>query len=119
MSQPTAIALGLDFGTESVRALFVDLQGNEKASAVVAYAHGQITDYLPGTNDRLPADFALQHPLDWIDSAAQAVRTGLTNGQIEPARVISIGVDFTSCTMLPALKNGTPLCVETRWATEK
>ncbi len=104
MSQASAIALGLDFGTESVRALFVDLEGNEKASAVVAYPHGQIIDSLPGTNERLPADFALQHPLDWIESAAQAVRTGLTNGSIDPTRVMSIGVDFTSCTMLPALR---------------
>ena len=119
MSQASAIALGLDFGTESVRALFVDLEGNEKASAVVAYPHGQIIDSLPGTNERLPADFALQHPLDWIESAAQAVRTGLTNGSLDPTSVMSIGVDFTSCTMLPALRNGTPLCVESRWAAEK
>jgi L-ribulokinase len=119
MSQTSAIALGLDFGTESVRALFVDLEGNEKASAVITYPHGQIVDSLPGTNERLPADFALQHPLDWVESAAQVVRTGIANGSLDPASVISIGVDFTSCTMLPALRNGTPLCVESRWAAEK
>ena len=67
----------------------------------------------------MPADFALQHPLDWINSAAKAVQAGLKSGPIEPANVVSIGVDFTSCTMLPALKDGTPLCVESRWATEK
>jgi L-ribulokinase len=119
MSPDSAIALGLDFGTESIRALFVDLQGNEKASAVVPYGHGQIIDYLPNTNDRLPADFALQHPLDWVDSAAKAVQAGLKSGPIDPTAVVSIGVDFTSCTMLPALKDGTPLCVDSRWATEK
>ena len=119
MSQASAIALGLDFGTESVRALFVDLEGNEKASAVVAYPHGQITEFLPGTDNRLPADFALQHPLDWVESAAQAVRMAVASGPIDAGHVISIGVDFTSCTMLPALKDGTPLCVESRWAAEK
>lgn len=119
MSQSSAIALGLDFGTESVRALFVDLDGNEKASAVVAYSHGQITEVLPGTENRLPADFALQHPLDWVESAAQAVQTAVATGQIDAVHVMSIGVDFTSCTMLPTLKNGTPLCVESRWAAEK
>src|ERR1700677_2485606 len=98
MSPDSAIALGLDFGTESVRALFVDLEGNEKASAVVTYPHGQIIDSLPGTNERLPADFALQHPLDWIEAAAQAVRTGLANGSLDATSVMSIGVDFTSCT---------------------
>jgi L-ribulokinase len=119
MNQASAIALGLDFGTESVRALFVDLEGNEKGSAVVSFPHGQITDYLPGTNDRLPADFALQHPADWVDSAAEAVRTALANNRIDASQVMSIGVDFTSCTMLPTLKDGTPLCVENRWAREK
>ncbi len=104
MSQASAIALGLDFGTESVRALFVDLEGNEKASAVVAYPHGQITEFLPGTDNRLPADFALQHPLDWVESAAQAVRMAVASGPIDSGHVISIGVDFTSCTMLPALE---------------
>jgi L-ribulokinase len=119
MSQASAIALGLDFGTESVRALFVDLEGNEKGSSVVAYPHGQITEFLPGSDSRLPADFALQHPLDWVESAAQAVRMAVASGPIDAAQVISIGVDFTSCTMLPALNNGTPLCVESRWAAER
>lgn len=119
MTQAAPIALGLDFGTESVRALFVDLEGNEKGSAVVAYPHGQITEFLPGSDQRLPADFALQHPLDWVESAGQAVRMGMTNGRIDPASVMSIGVDFTSCTMLPALRDGTPLCVDSRFAAEK
>ena len=44
MSKRSKIALGLDFGTESVRALLVDLQGHEHGSAVAAYRHGQITE---------------------------------------------------------------------------
>jgi L-ribulokinase len=115
----SSVALGLDFGTESVRALLVDLEGNEHGSAVVDYAHGQITERLPTTGELLPPDFALQHPIDWIDSAATAVRTALEAGQIDPRRVLSIGVDFTSCTMLPTLADGTPLCVDPRWAAEK
>ncbi|MEY2878657.1 MAG: hypothetical protein RLZZ15_1037, partial [Verrucomicrobiota bacterium] len=35
------VSLGLDFGTESVRALLVDLRGRELASAVARYPHGQ------------------------------------------------------------------------------
>jgi L-ribulokinase len=114
-----AVALGLDFGTESVRALFVDREGNEHGSAVVDYAHGQITERLPTTGELLPPDFALQHPIDWIDSAATAVRTALEAGRIDSSRVLSIGIDFTSCTMLPTLADGTPLCVDPRWAAEK
>ena len=40
-------------------------------------------------------------------------------GAIDPSRVIGIGVDFTSCTMLPALRDGTPLCLDKRWAANK
>ncbi len=119
MSASSLVGLGLDFGTESVRALLVDLEGNEHGSAVVDYAHGQITERLPATGEVLPPDFALQHPLDWIDAAAAAVRSALASGKVEPSRILGIGVDFTSCTMLPTLADGTPLCVDPRWASEK
>ncbi|OHB81107.1 MAG: ribulokinase [Planctomycetes bacterium RBG_16_64_10] len=114
-SQP--LALGLDFGTESVRALLVDLRGREHGSAVASYRHGQITETLPGTGTRLPADFALQDPDDWLRSSGQAVRKALR--QAGRANVISIGVDFTSCTMLPTLRNGTPLCQLAQFAGAK
>src|ERR1700685_298875 len=113
------IALGLDFETESVRALLVDVEGNQQGSAVFAYQPAQIIDSLPGTGERLPADFALQHPLDWVESAAHAVRAAVADGQVDAARVGSIGVDFTSCTMLPTLADSTPLCVDDRWSREK
>lgn len=105
------IALGLDFGTESVRALFVDLCGVERSQAAVKYAHGQITKQLPSTGAALPPLFALQHPSDWLNDAAKAVRQAMSNGNIKPESVIGIGVDFTSCTMLPAKADGTPLCL--------
>ena len=72
MISSTPLALGLDFGTASVRALLVDRQGNERGAAVVKYRHGQITQTLPGGKTPLPADFALQHPNDWLESAARA-----------------------------------------------
>jgi L-ribulokinase len=120
MAKPDKLALGLDFGTESVRALIVDLNGCEQASAVAPYAHGQITDTLPGTGEKLPADFAFQHPQDWIESSAQAVREALQQGGPKSRdTVISIGVDFTSCTMLPTRRDGTPLCLLPEFAAEK
>jgi len=113
------VSLGLDFGTESVRALLVDLRGQELGAAVARYPHGQITDTLPGTGEKLPPDFAFQHPGDWLKAAAQAVRAALKQGKVAPKEVVGIGVDFTSCTMLPALADGTPLCLTERWAGEK
>ncbi|HEX7010835.1 MAG TPA: ribulokinase [Phycisphaeraceae bacterium] len=113
------LALGLDFGTESVRALLVTLAGQELGSAVVPYAHGQITRTLPGTGETLPPEFALQHPQDWLDASAQAVHAAMRQAGAHPQQVIGIGVDFTSCTMLPARRDGTPLCLLPHLAAEK
>jgi L-ribulokinase len=66
---------------------------------------------LPGSAQPLPADYALQHPGDWMSSLAIACRAAVTEANLDPAQVIGIGVDFTSCTMLPALADGTPLCL--------
>src|SRR5258705_8006657 len=74
MPTSSRIALGIDFGTESVRALLVDTRGNERGSAVARYKHGQITDVLPTGGPKLPASYALQHPQDWLDSSVKAVR---------------------------------------------
>ncbi len=119
MATAGKVALGLDFGTESVRALLVTLEGDELASAVARYQHGQITRTLPSTGEPLPPDFALQHPDDWLRASARAVRQAVRRGRIDPQSVISIGVDFTSCTMLPTLADGTPLCELDAFADEK
>src|SRR5438093_3031159 len=108
---PSRVALGLDFGTESVRAVLVDLDGNELASDVHRDRHGQIVETLPTSGRKLPPHYALQHPGDWLDSAASAVRRVLRQAGLQGREVIGIGVDFTSCTMLPALGDGTPLCL--------
>lgn len=112
------LALGLDFGTESVRALLVDLCGREHGSAAVRYRHGQITEALPGSARKLPPHYALQHPADWLDSAAEATRAALRQASAGGGEVIGIGVDFTSCTMLPCSRDGTPLCLTERFSGE-
>jgi len=114
-----SLSLGLDFGTESVRALFVDLRGCERGAATIKYPHGQILEYLPTGGAKLPPDFALQHPQDWIDSAARAVRKALRSAEVNTPNVIGLGIDFTSCTMLPTLSDGTPLCLTKKFSREK
>lgn len=104
------VALGLDFGTESVRAVMVDASGTELGVGVHHYRHGQITEALPGSDVSLPDRYALQAPGDWIESAAAATRDAIGNSGLNPSRVVGIGVDFTSCTMLPTKRDGTPLC---------
>ena len=112
------VALGLDFGTESVRALLVDGSGAELGSAVSAYRHGQITETLPTSRERLPPLYALQDPQDWLDSSAAAVRAAMRRAKLKSGDVVGIGVDFTSCTMLPTLADGTPLCRLKQFAKE-
>jgi L-ribulokinase len=112
------LSLGLDFGTESVRAVLVDLRGREYASAVAKYPHGQITESLPGSKKKLPPHYALQHPPDWIESAARAVRAALRQAKTDGRAVLGIGVDFTSCTMLPSKRDGTPLCLDAKFSAE-
>jgi L-ribulokinase len=111
-------ALGLDFGTESVRAVLVDLRGRELASAVAKYPHGKIIESLPGSRKKLPPHYALQHPLDWPGSAAKATRAALRQAKAGAEDVRGIGVDFTSCTMLPTKRDGTPLCLLKEFAAE-
>jgi L-ribulokinase len=59
--------IGVDFGTESGRAVLVDVgDGEEVATAVHPYADGVIDEALPGSAIQLPPDFALQNPADYI-----------------------------------------------------
>ena len=105
--------IGVDFGTESGRALLVDCAtGDEIASSTYTYANGVIDERLPAPNDdvMLEADWALQDPDDYLHTFGQTIPAVLVASGIDPADVVGIGIDFTACTMLPTLTDGTPLC---------
>ncbi|MEK7862749.1 MAG: ribulokinase [Chloroflexota bacterium] len=115
----TKFALGLDFGTESGRALLVDVgTGREVGNAVHRYAEGVIADHLPGTSLKLGPDTALQDPNDYIETLKRAVPEALRQGGVHADDVIGIGVAFTSCTTLPVRADGTPLCSLPEWKTD-
>ncbi|KAA0079069.1 ribulokinase [Mycolicibacterium sp. P9-64] len=103
--------VGVDFGTLSGRALVVRVgDGHELASAEHAYRHGVLTDALPVGGIRLPHQWALQVPADYVDVLRTAVPEAVAKAGIDPADVIGIGTDFTACTMVPVRSDGTPLC---------
>jgi L-ribulokinase len=105
--------IGIDFGTESGRAVLVDTaDGRELATAVYPYANGVLDEHLPAPDDdvRLEPDWALQDPEDYIRTLQETVPRLLAETGVEPPDVIGIGVDFTACTMLPTTVDGTPLC---------
>jgi L-ribulokinase len=107
----TRYAIGLDFGTESVRALLVDVgTGATIATAVESYGDGVIDERLPGTNGQLPPDWALQNPADWLTGLEGTIRTVVAQSGIAADAVVGIGIDFTACTVLPTASDGTPLC---------
>ncbi|MBK9386415.1 MAG: ribulokinase [Planctomycetes bacterium] len=105
------LSLGLDFGTESVRALLLDLaDGRERAVAAEPFPHGVMDDVLARSGAKLPPHFALQNPRDYIEAAGRATRRALQSAGVDPSAVIGIGIDFTACTPLPLDRRGEPLC---------
>ncbi|MBX3055655.1 MAG: ribulokinase [Anaerolineae bacterium] len=109
-------AIGVDYGTESGRAVLVNVQtGEEVATAVHPYADGVIDEQLPGSNRSLPHDFALQNPQDYIEVLKVTVPQVLRQSGVSADDVIGIGTDFTACTMLPVKADGTPLCFLPEW----
>ena len=110
MAGPDRFTVGVDFGTLSGRAVVVRTSdGAEVGSAVHDYAHGVLDAALP-TGAPLPPDWALQVPQDYVDVLATAVPEAVRAAGIDPVQVVGIGTDFTACTVLPVLSDGTPLC---------
>jgi L-ribulokinase len=105
--------IGVDFGTESGRAVLVDIaNGEEIATSVYLYSHGVIDERLPieGKDIWLEQDWALQDPDDYIRVFQHTIPQVIEQSGVDPADVIGIGIDFTACTMLPVKEDGTPLC---------
>ena len=87
--------IGVDFGTESARAVLVDIaDGREVAIEVHPYRNGVIDERLPAPDDDvvLGPDWALQDPTDYVDTFRVAVRrlvtsTGVDAGQVSQRRL--------------------------------
>lgn len=96
--------LGLDFGTESARAVRIDLATSRSdGQSVRSYRHGVMTKSLPD-GQILPPGYALQVAGDYLEAAEDLLRE-LGSGR----RIASIGIDFTASSPMPALADGTPL----------
>lgn len=109
-------AIGVDYGTQSGRAVLVDLSnGHEVADHVTPYPHGVIDETLPTSGQALEHDWALQHPDDYLEVLRRSVPAVLKESGIDPSDVIGLGIDFTACTMLPIDENGVPLCFKPEW----
>ncbi len=109
--------IGLDYGTNSVRALIVNVaNGKEVATAVWGYEHGDAGVIL----SRDP-NLARQHPADYVKGAEVALRKAVDAARknvrgFQPGQIIGIGVDTTGSTPLPVDQNGRPLAFDKRFA---
>lgn len=111
-------AIGLDYGTLSVRALLVNIEtGEEVAVSVFEYPHSVMEKELP-TGEKLPVGWALQHPKDYLDGLIYTVTEVMKNSDVCANEVIGIGVDFTASTIFPVRADGYPLCFMEEFARE-
>jgi L-ribulokinase len=109
-------SIGVDFGTESGRVLLLDARTAQPlATSVVPYPSRVIDRELPGTGEPLPPDWALQDPDDWVTVLERGVPEALAAAGVRPEQVAGLGIDATSCTVLPVDAEGVPLCRHQRW----
>ena len=105
--------IGLDFGSDSVRAVLVSSSGNMVATAVHPYAR-----WKEGRFSDPSISMFRQHPLDYLEGVEDTVRSVLAESGIEPALVSGIGVDCTGSTPCAVDKNGTPLALLPEFAED-
>jgi L-ribulokinase len=102
--------LGLDFGTLSCRGVLVDVEtGRVITQEVVDFEHGVIDEELP-CYGKLPANFALQVPQDYIRAMRGVIDKILQSTGMDKSLIGGLGIDFTACTWMSVDENGTPLC---------
>lgn len=109
--------IGLDYGTNSVRALVVNVAtGEEVGTAVWNYAHG--TEGVVLARD---PNLARQHPADYLTGAETTIKAALAQARqnvpgFSPAQVVGIGVDTTGSTPIPVDQAGLPLAFDPKFA---
>jgi L-ribulokinase len=106
-----AYTIGLDYGTNSIRCLIVDVtNGNELGTTVHEYETGEAGIILDPSDHNL----ARQNPADYLKGIEVSVKAAIaqakkTNNNFDANQIIGIGIDTTGSTPMPVDKNGTPL----------
>ena len=100
--------IGLDFGTDSVRALIVNTNtGDELASSVSYYSRWKSQQFCDASISQFR-----QHPLDYVESMDEVLRSVLADVEDKVRQnIVAISVDTTGSTPVAVDKNGTPLAL--------
>ena len=111
-----AFAIGVDYGTNSVRALVVDcVDGRELGTSVFDYPSGEQGILLDPRDPHL----ARQSPADYVAGLEASVRGALaaaaSHDGFAAGSVVGIGVDTTGSTPLPVDARNRPLALDPRW----
>lgn len=110
--------IGIDYGTLSARAVLVDcLTGKEIAERTENYSHAVMDFELP-SGKKLPKDYALQHPTDYLDCLKICIQGVLNSSGISAQEIGGLGIDFTACTVLPVDDKFIPLCTKKEYENE-
>jgi L-ribulokinase len=109
-------SIGVDYGTNSVRALVVDTSdGSEIASHVYNYPSGDQGVLL----DKKDPNVARQNPADYIEGFFKSVRRAVAAAKkkrsFKPENVVGIGIDTTGSTPIPVDRDGTPLALKPKF----
>lgn len=110
--------IGIDYGTLSARAVLTNVASGEVlCDSVYEYPHA-VMDTLLCDEIPLPPDFALQHPMDYIEAFGKTVSDVIGRSGVAPTDIIGVGIDFTCCTLMPVYADGTPLCFNEKFKNE-
>ncbi len=102
--------VGVDYGTLSGRAVVVRVgDGEVIGQAVHEFPHAVMDRTLAASGATLPPQWALQVPGDYVEVLREAVPAAVRDSGIDATQVVGIATDFTACTILPTLDDGTPL----------
>ncbi len=115
-----AYAIGIDFGTNSVRAIVVDCaDGSMIAESVFDYPSGEDGVVIDDKDHNL----ARQNPADYVEGLEDSVKGALERAKdrdgFSASDVIGIGVDTTGSTPIPVDMSNTPLAMHERWRDNK
>ena len=103
----------MDFGTESARAVLVDCADGTEVGhrrLRVQQRRDRRAAAGAGRGRRARAGLGASGSGDYIRAFRETIPALLAETGIDPAQVVGVGIDFTACTMLPTLADGTPLC---------
>jgi L-ribulokinase len=106
--------LGIDFGTDSVRAVLFDVRsGQEVGRSVQPYERWALQKYCDASRQRFR-----QHPRDHAEAMTRAIKALFVEHSTLAATVVGIGVDTTGSSPLPLGRDAQPLAFSDEFADD-